>query len=77
MKRSNQARRYVVCVKNRGFPASLEIRKLYRVVPDTAAEARHLLRLIDESGEDYLFPEAYFVAIELSLAAARAISAAT
>lgn len=52
-------------------------RKVYRVVPDDAAEARRLLRVIDESGEDYLYPRAYFVSVDVPVAAARAISAAT
>jgi hypothetical protein len=66
-----------VCVTNDGFAASLELRKLYRVLPDRAAEARHLMRVIDESGEDYLYPEDCFVAVDLPVAAARAFSAAT
>jgi len=63
-------------VKNRGFAASLELRKIYRAIPDLAAESHGLIRVVDESAEDYLFPESYFVAIELPSAAARAIAAA-
>jgi hypothetical protein len=77
MKSKNRAARYVVCVKNRGVASSLELRKLYRVVPDEAAEARRLVRVIDESGEDYLYPRHYFVTVDVPVAAARAISAAT
>lgn len=68
--------RFVVCVKNRGFVASLELRKIYRAMTDVAAESRGLIRVVDESGEDYLFPASCFVAIELSAPAARAIAAA-
>jgi len=75
MKSDSRLARYVVCVKNQGFAASLELRKLYRVVPDEAAEARRLVRVIDESGEDYLYPRTYFVSVDVPAAAARAISA--
>jgi len=66
----------VVCVRNRGFAASLELRKVYRVVPDPAAEGHRLMRVVDESGEDYLFPESCFMTIELPAPVARAIVAA-
>jgi hypothetical protein len=76
MKQKRRSHRYVVCVKNRGFRASLEVRKVYRAIPDATAEARQLVRIVDESGEDYLYPQNYFVAVDLPLATARAISAA-
>ncbi|MBI1830233.1 MAG: hypothetical protein HYR84_02140 [Planctomycetes bacterium] len=69
--------RYLLCVKNDKYPASLEVRKVYRVVPDDVAAARKFVRIVDESGEDYLYPESYFVAIELSKAAASAFSKAS
>ena len=56
---------YVVCVKNQDYPASLEVRKLYPVVPDRAAARVGLRRIVDESGEDYLYPESYFIDIKL------------
>ncbi len=52
--------RLVVCVENGGFPASLEMRKTYTAVPDAAAEKHDMLRIIDESGEQYLYPKAFF-----------------
>ena len=67
----------MVCVKNRGFAASLELRKVYRVVPDPAAKGHRLMRVVDESGEDYLFPETCFMTIELPAPVARAIVAAS
>jgi hypothetical protein len=70
-------RRLVVCVKNRGFAASLELRKVYKAISDPAAESHKLLRVVDESGQSYLFPESYFVTLDLPAAVARAISAAT
>ena len=54
---------FVVCVKNMRYSASLELRKLYQVVSDDSAAKHHLIRVIDESGEDYLYPEDYFVAV--------------
>ncbi len=57
--------RIVVCVKNEGYEASLEKRKLYRTVPDKEALKRNLMRVIDESGESYLYPGTCFIGIEL------------
>ena len=62
-------KRFVLCVRNGTYKASLEPRKIYRVVDDPKAEARALLRVIDESGEDYLFPARLFVPIELPASA--------
>jgi len=63
--------RFVLCIANPRHPASLDVRKVYRVRADPGARSRKLLRVIDESGEDYLFPEKWFVPIDLSRAAAR------
>jgi hypothetical protein len=57
--------RFAVCVNNAGYPASLELHKIYRILPDQDAGADGDLRVIDESGEDYLYPADYFVLIEL------------
>jgi hypothetical protein len=56
---------FVVCISNEGYPASLESRKIYEVIPDAQAESRHYLRVMDESGEDYLYPEKLFLAVPL------------
>ena len=56
---------YVVCVDNTDFPAALERRKIYEVVPDEQAAQHSLVRVIDESGEDYLYPSHYFLIVEL------------
>jgi hypothetical protein len=56
---------FVVCIKNEGYVASLELRKIYQVVEDTRAEEHGLIRVIDESGEGYLYPVEYFAAVEL------------
>ncbi len=56
---------YVVCINNQDYPASLEVRKIYRVLPDPEAESHRMIRVIDESGEDYLFPEQMFAPVQL------------
>jgi hypothetical protein len=58
-------KRYAVCVRSGSYKASLEPRKIYRVLEDPEAEAEGALRVIDESGEDYLFPADLFVEIEV------------
>lgn len=60
--------RFVVCIRNAGYEASLERNKIYVVVPDEAAERDGDLRVIDESGEDYLFTADRFVAVEVPAA---------
>ena len=56
---------YVLCVDNGGYPQSLEVRKVYPVLRDERAEARDYVRVIDETGEDYLYPPKCFVPIEV------------
>ena len=77
MKHNNSGIRFVVCVDNEGYPASLELRKIYQVIPDLQAAGQKLTRVIDESGEDYLYSEDYFVPIKLPEAAEKAFSLAT
>lgn len=64
---------FAVCVKNRGYPAALELRKLYQVVADNAAAKLHQIRVIDESGEDYLYPAEYFIPVQLPQSAEKAL----
>ena len=63
--RSANRPRFVVCVRNEGYEVSLERNKIYRIVPDRTAERDGDLRVLDESGEDYLFSADRFVAIEV------------
>jgi hypothetical protein len=63
-KRSTESR-FVVCVSNREYPASLELHKIYRVIPDKDAESEGDIRVVDESGEDYLFPAKWFVPVKI------------
>ena len=71
-----QAKQLVVCVENDGYAASLEKRKIYVALRDAAAEKHDMLRVVDESGEDYLYPKAFFRAIALPQAVRRAVLAA-
>jgi len=64
---------FVVCIRNDNYQASLEKRKLYVKLSDPEAEQRHYVRVIDESGEDYLYPAGYFAEVELSDETSRAI----
>jgi hypothetical protein len=72
----SQSQRLVVCVNNEGYRASLEKRKIYIALHDLAAEKLGLLRVIDESGDDYLYPEDFFVAVALPEAVEKAVMAA-
>jgi hypothetical protein len=65
--------RLVICVENSGFEAFLERRKIYVAVSDPASARRGLLRVIDESGDSYLYPEAMFVTASLPAAIRRAV----
>lgn len=65
MKTTKSTTRFVICVNNDEYPASLELFKIYRVIPDKEAQADGDIRVIDESGEDYLFPADYFISIDL------------
>jgi hypothetical protein len=62
---------YVMCIDNGGYPESLEVRKVYAVLPDDQAESRQYIRVIDETGEDYLYPSKYFVTIQVPPEAAK------
>jgi hypothetical protein len=68
---------FAVCLRNDGFPASLEVRKLYPVLRDPSAEADDLIRVVDESGEDYLYPVKLFSRLSLPIAVQRALRIAS
>lgn len=73
---SKGAQELVICVKNQGYEASLELRKIYRIVEDSEALAHRLVRVVDESGQDYLYPRGNFLPVILPLATKRAVLAA-
>ena len=64
---------FAICVDNRGYPASLELHKLYRVLPDAEAATNRTLRIIDESGEDYLYAAKRFLLVDLPQTVRRAL----
>jgi hypothetical protein len=72
---SRRRNRLVVCIDNKNYPASLEKRKIYLVLPDSVAERLSLLRIVDESGESYLYPKLLFRSIALSQAVTKAVLA--
>ncbi|HLA05754.1 MAG TPA: hypothetical protein VJZ16_07235 [Syntrophales bacterium] len=74
MKTTKSTPRFAICVDNSEYPASLELHKIYRVLPDKDAQADGDMRIIDESGEDYLFPADYFIPIDLPQAIIRALN---
>ena len=70
------SKQLVVCINNDGYAASLEKRKLYVALRDAAAEKHSLLRIIDESGTDYLYPKMFFRSIALPQSVRKAVLAA-
>ena len=72
-KQKEKEARFAVCVNNTDYPASLELHKIYRVLPDEDAEVDGDIRVVDESGEDYLYPAEWFVSIELPQAVEKSL----
>ena len=66
--------KFVICKRNTGYEASLELRKLYLMLPDDAAKAYDQLRVVDESGEDYLYPSSFFIPIDLPASVAKQVA---
>ena len=75
--KTGRARQFVLCVRDGGYPESLEIRKVYRVLPDKPAVDLGMIRVVDESGEDYLYPKDLFVPIDLPTEAKAVFSGTT
>ena len=73
---ANTRRQFAVCIRNDGYEVSLELRKIYEVLPDPVGARHRQIRVIDESGEDYLFPASWFASIELPAPIRRAVLAA-
>ncbi len=76
-KAKKQSAHFVVCLNNEGYKASLDVGKLYRFIPDKEAEAEGLIRIIDESGEDYAFAADRFHPVDLPTAVEKALLAAS
>ena len=66
---------YVLCIDDGGYPESLELRKVYAVLPDERAARNNYIRVIDETGEDYLYPAKYFVPIQIPPEASSIVAA--
>ena len=66
--------KFVICKRNTGYEASLELRKLYLMLPDDAAKAYDQFRVVDESGEDYLYPSSFFIPIDLPASVAKQVA---
>jgi len=77
MKRTRKGTPYAVCIANRGYRVSLVVRRLYPVIPDKDAEQRGLVRIVDESGDDYLYPKKLFAAVDLPSTLAKKFAVAT
>ena len=75
-KRPRRGTSFAVCIHNSGYPASLELHKIYRILPDQDAAAEGDLRVIDESGDDYLYPKTFFRPIALPQSIKKAVLAA-
>jgi hypothetical protein len=75
MTRKRRGTSFAVCIRNEGYEAAIELRKIYRAIPDTSAERHQLLRVIDESGEEYLYPQGFFLPIDLPKALEKAVLA--
>jgi len=65
MEQKNSKKIFVVCIKNEDYVASLELRKIYEVIPDERAAEHQMIRVIDESGEDYLYSSDFFIPLDL------------
>ncbi|MFZ2145995.1 MAG: hypothetical protein WAV28_02150 [Sedimentisphaerales bacterium] len=74
MSTKSNTQHYVLCVSNEKYQASLEGRKIYQCVPDAKAETHGQIRVVDESGEDYLYPQEFFLPIEIPEEATRAFA---
>ena len=75
-KRQKQESRFVVCINNEGYEASLEVGKIYRFIPDKEAAKHGYLRVIDESGEDYGYSIKRFYPLEIPHALEKALDSA-
>jgi hypothetical protein len=74
---SKAPEQFVICVSNEGYAASLEIRKVYQQIRDDEAERSDMIRVVDESGEDYLFPRVMFLPVDLSSEVREALARAS
>jgi len=72
---SDQKKRFAICIDNTDYEASLILRKVYEIIPDEPGYKDHLLRIVDESGEDYLYHKSGFIVVEFPQEVAYALLA--
>jgi hypothetical protein len=77
MEQKNSRKMFVVCIKNEGYAASLELRKIYQAIPDERAADHKMIRVIDESGEGYLYPSNFFILLDLPKPVEQALALST
>ena len=77
MAKKTPIQQFLLCVNNEAYPAALEVRKVYRALPDPTASSKGFVRVVDESGEDYLYPADNFVVVDLPQAALDALRVAS
>ncbi len=65
METENTKPRFAICINNDGYIDDLKVRTVYQVLPDESAARSNYIRIVDETGEDYLYPTAYFVFVEV------------
>ena len=65
LRRKTSHKSLAICISNKGYKASLELGKLYKLMPDKEAEKAGMIRVVDESGEDYLYPSEWFMRLSL------------
>ena len=65
--------RFAICINNTNYPDDLQVRTVYQILPDESAAKSDYIRVIDETGEDYLYPTTYFVLVEVSSDAAKTL----
>lgn len=73
MKAEKTQARFAICLKNTGYPDDLKVRTVYQVLPDESAARSNYIRVIDETGEDYLYPAELFVFVEVPSEAAKTL----
>ncbi len=73
MEIENTQPRFVICLNNAGYPDDLKVRTVYQVLPDESAARSNDIRVIDETGEDYLYPAKYIIFVEVPSEAAKTL----
>lgn len=77
MEVANQNPQFAVCINNSAYPDDLKVRTVYQILPDESAARSNYIRVVDETGEDYLYPAEYFVSVNLPPEAAKALMVTT